>query len=153
MKLQTRHKVMKRPVGVTILAIIDGLLALLLALLGVAAFFLSRLILEQMQAEPEVSDVLAQLPPALIDAFPKVLGGVFLVLALANGAIAIGLWVLQPWAWYLNLGLQALGIFSNLGGLLLVNPVSLASVAFSGFYIYYFLQRPIQEAFGVRNAF
>ncbi|MEM1253982.1 MAG: hypothetical protein AAGI69_16245 [Cyanobacteria bacterium P01_H01_bin.21] len=144
---------MKRPVGVTILAIIDGLLALLLALLGVAAFFLSRLILEQMQAEPEVSDVLAQLPPALIDAFPKVLGGVFLVLALANGAIAIGLWVLQPWAWYLNLGLQALGIFSNLGGLLLVNPVSLASVAFSGFYIYYFLQRPIQEAFGVRNAF
>ena len=144
---------MKRPVGVTILAIIDGLQALLLAFIGVAAFFLSRLILEQLQAEPEVSDILEQLPPAVIDAFPKVLGGIFLVMALANGAIAIGLWALQSWAWYLNLGLQALGIFGNLGGLLMVNPVSVASVTFSAFYIYYFLQQPVQEAFGIRNAF
>lgn len=144
---------MKRPVGVTILAIIDALQALFLAFLGVAAFFLSQLILEQMRLEPETSDLLDQLPPGAIEAFPKVLGGIFLVLALANAALAIGLWALQSWAWYLNLGLQALGIFGNLGGVLMVNPISLASVAFSGFYIYYFLQQPVQEAFGVRNAF
>ncbi len=144
---------MKRPVGVTILAIIDALQALFLGFLGVAAFFLSKLILEQMRLEPETSDLLDQLPPGVIETFPKVLGGIFLVLALANAVLAIGLWALQSWAWYLNLGLQALGIFGNLGGLLMVNPISLASVAFSGFYIYYFLQQPVQEAFGVRNAF
>ncbi|ESA34930.1 hypothetical protein N836_14310 [Leptolyngbya sp. Heron Island J] len=144
---------MERPVGVTILAIIDALQALLLGFLGVAAFFLSKLILERMRLDPEMSDLLEQLPPGVIDAFPRVIGGIFLVLALANAAIAVGLWALQSWAWYLNLGLQALGIFGNLGGLLMINPVSLASVAFSGFYIYYFLQEPVQEAFGINNAF
>ncbi|MDV3349975.1 hypothetical protein QGP82_14815 [Leptothoe sp. LEGE 181152] len=144
---------MKRPVGVTILAIIDGLQAILLGLMGIAAFFLSKIILEQMRLEPEMSGLLEQLPPEVIETFPKVMGGIFLVLALANAAIAIGLWALQSWAWYLNLMLQALGIFGNLGGLLMVNPISLAAVAFSGFYIYYFLQQPVQEAFGVRNGF
>ncbi|EKU98597.1 hypothetical protein Lepto7375DRAFT_7900 [Leptolyngbya sp. PCC 7375] len=144
---------MKRPVGVTILAIIDGLQAILLGLMGVAAFFLSKIILEQMRLDPEMSGLLEQLPPGVIETFPKVMGGIFLVLALANAAIAIGLWALQSWAWYLNLMLQALGIFGNLGGLLMVNPISLAAVAFSGFYIYYFLQQPVQEAFGVRNVF
>ncbi|MFG6094269.1 hypothetical protein SPB21_03420 [Leptothoe sp. ISB3NOV94-8A] len=144
---------MKRPVGVTILAIIDGLQAILLGLMGIAAFFLSKIILEQMRLEPEMSGLLEQLPPEVIETFPKVMGGIFLVLALANAAIAIGLWALQSWAWYLNLMLQALGIFGNLGGLLMVNPISLAAVAFSGFYIYYFLQQPVQEAFGVRNVF
>ncbi|NEZ67593.1 hypothetical protein D0962_33355 [Leptolyngbyaceae cyanobacterium CCMR0082] len=144
---------MKRPVGVTILAIIDGLQAILLGLMGIAAFFLSKIILEQMRLEPEMSGLLEQLPPEVIETFPKVMGGIFLVLALANAAIAIGLWALQSWAWYLNLMLQALGIFGNLGGLLMVNPISLAAVAFSGFYIYYFLQQPVQEAFGIRNVF
>ena len=146
-------KAMKRPIGVTILAIINGLQVLLLAFMGVATFFLSRLILEQLQTEPEVAGVLGQLPPAVIDAFPKVLGIIFLVLALANGALAVGLWALKSWAWYLNLALQGLGIFGNLGGLLMVNPISMASIAFSAFYIYYFLQQPVQEAFGIRNVF
>ncbi len=143
---------MKRPIGVTILAILDGLQALLFILMGITAFFLSKVILEQMRLEPEMSDFLDQLPPSVPETFPKVLGGIFLVIALANAAIAIGLWALQSWAWYLNLGLQALGIFGNLGGLIMINPISVASVAFSGFYIYYFLQQPIQEAFGVNNS-
>lgn len=144
---------MKRPVGVTILAIINGLQALLLGFLGVSAFFLSQIILDQMRLEPEISNLLDQVPPGVIDTFPKVLGAIFLVMALANLAIAIGLWALKAWAWYLNLVLQAIGIFGNLGGLLMVNPISLLYIAFSGFYIYYFLQPPVQEAFGIRNAF
>ncbi|MEM9265177.1 MAG: hypothetical protein AAGA46_06600 [Cyanobacteria bacterium P01_F01_bin.13] len=144
---------MKRPVGVTILAIIDGLQALLLGFMGVAAFFLSKIILEQMRLDPEMSELIEQLPPSVPETFPKVLGGIFLVLAVANAVMAIGLWALQAWAWYLNLGLQALGIFGNLGGLLIVNPISIGAIAFSGFYIYYFLQQPVQEAFGIRNAF
>ena len=101
----------------------------------------------------EMSAFLDQLPAGVPETFPKVLGGIFLVMALGNAAIAIGLWALKSWAWYLNLGLQGLGIFGNLGGLLILNPISLAAIAFSGFYIYYFLQPPVQEAFGVRNAF
>lgn len=144
---------MKRPIGITILAIIDGLQALLLGFMGVVAFFLSKLVLEQMRLDADMSDLLAQLPPGVPETLPKVVGGIFLIMALANAAMAIGLWALQAWAWYLNLALQALGIFGNLGGLFIGNPISVASIVFSGFYIYYFLQPPVQEAFRIRNAF
>lgn len=143
---------MKRPVGVTILAIINGLGALVLGLIGISAF-LAGPILDQLMQDPDLAELLATVPPEAIDIFPKVLGAIFLVLALTNVAIAVGLWTLQTWAWYLTLVFQGLGVVSNLGGLLLLNPVSLASIVFSGFYIYYFLQPPVQEAFGIRNAF
>ena len=144
---------MQRPIGVTVLSIINGLQALLLTLVGIAAFLVGGLLIERMRLDGEIAELLDQLPPGVPEIFPRVLGGIFLVMALANAAIAVGLWLLQTWAWYLNLGLQALGIVGNLGGLLMVNPISLLSIAFSGFYIYYFLQQPVQEAFGIRNAF
>lgn len=143
---------MQRPIGVTVLAIITGLGAVLLGFIGVSAFFTGPL-LERLLLEPDVAELLDQVPPEVIDTFPKVLGAIFLGLALVNGAIAIGLWALQTWSWYLTLIVQGLGILSNLGGLLLLTPISLASIAFSGFYIYYFLQQPVQDAFGVKNAF
>ena len=144
---------MRRPVGVTVLAVIDGFIAFFLTLVGIGAFFVGQLIIDEMRLDVEMSEFLDQLPAGVPETFPKVLGGIFLVMALGNAAIAIGLWALKSWAWYLNLVLQGLGIFGNLGGLLILNPISLASIAFSGFYIYYFLQPPVQEAFGVRNAF
>ena len=144
---------MQRPIGVTVLSIINGLQALLLTLVVIAAFLVFFLLFVRMSLDGEIAELLDQLPPGVPEIFPRVLGGIFLVMALANAAIAVGLWLLQTWAWYLNLGLQALGIVGNLGGLLMVNPISLLSIAFSGFYIYYFLQQPVQEAFGIRNAF
>ncbi|MEO0433560.1 MAG: hypothetical protein AAF151_17880 [Cyanobacteria bacterium J06656_5] len=144
---------MRRPVGVTVLAVIDGFVAFFMTLVGIGAFFVGQLIIDEMRLDAEMSAFLDQLPAGVPETFPKVLGGIFLVMALGNAAIAIGLWALKSWAWYLNLGLQGLGIFGNLGGLLILNPISLAAIAFSGFYIYYFLQPPVQEAFGVRNAF
>ena len=144
---------MRRPVGVTVLAVIDGFVAFFMTLVGIGAFFVGQLIIDEMRLDAEMSVFLDQLPAGVPETFPKVLGGIFLVMALGNAAIAIGLWALKSWAWYLNLGLQGLGIFGNLGGLLILNPISLAAIAFSGFYIYYFLQPPVQEAFGVRNAF
>ena len=144
---------MRRPVGVTVLAVIDGFVAFFMTLVGIGAFFVGQLIIDEMSLDAEMSAFLDQLPAGVPETFPKVLGGIFLVMALGNAAIAIGLWALKSWAWYLNLGLQGLGSFGNLGGLLILNPISLAAIAFSGFYIYYFLQPPVQEAFGVRNAF
>lgn len=144
---------MKRPVGVTILAIINGIQGLLFTSIGIAVFFVGKLILTEMRLDADMSELLEQMPPGVPEALPKVLGGIFLIIALANAVITIGLWSLRAWAWYLNLGLQALGIFGNLGGVLLLNPLSLVSIAFSGFYIYYFLQQPVQEAFGIHNAF
>lgn len=144
---------MKRPIGVTVLAIIDGLVALTLALIGVATFFLGQLIISEMRADTETAEFLELLSEGVPEILPKVMGGIFLVMAIGNAAIAVGLWALKSWAWYLNLGLQALGIFGNLGGLFIFNPISLAAIAFSGFYIYYFLQPPVQKAFGIRNAF
>ena len=137
----------------TVLAVIDGFVAFFMTLVGIGAFFVGQLIIDEMRLDAEMSVFLDQLPAGVPETFPKVLGGIFLVMALGNAAIAIGLWALKSWAWYLNLGLQGLGIFGNLGGLLILNPISLAAIAFSGFYIYYFLQPPVQEAFGVRNAF
>ena len=142
----------QRPIGVTILAVLTALTALFLALAGVASFLTGPLLTQIMQ-DPELVELLEEVPPEVLDIFPKVLGGIFLMMALSNVAIAFGLWTLRAWAWYLTLDFQGLGIFSNLGGLLLLSPFSLASIAFSGFYIYYFLQQPVQTAFGVRNAF
>ncbi len=144
---------MRRPVGVTVLAVIDGFVAFFMTLVGIGAFFVGQLIIDEMRLDAEMSAFLDQLPAGVPETFPKVLGGIFLVMSRGNAAIAIGLGAVKSWAWYLNLGLQGLGIFGNLGGLLILNPISLAAIAFSGFYIYYFLQPPVQEAFGVRNAF
>ncbi|NEQ55268.1 MAG: hypothetical protein F6K11_34980 [Leptolyngbya sp. SIO3F4] len=143
---------MQRPVGVTILAVLTVLSALFLAIIGIGCF-LAGPIIDQILQDPEIATLIEQVPPEAIEIFPKVLGSIFLMMALANFAIAFGLWALKAWAWYLTLIFQGLGIFSNLGGLLLLSPISLASIAFSGFYIYYFLQKPVQEAFGIRNAF
>lgn len=144
---------MERPIGVTILTVIDGLVALMFGFVASTALFAGPVLIEQMRLDPELADLLDQLPPGVPETFPKVMGGIFLVIALANGVMALGLWTLRAWAWYLNLGLQGLGIFGNLGGLLFLSPISMASIAFSGFYIYYFLQPPVQKAFGIRNAF
>ena len=142
----------QRPIGVTVLAIIDGLVALFWGLVGISLFFVGP-ILNQISQDPEMAELVEGIPAELFETLPKVFGSFFIALALLNAVMAIGLWMLYAWAWYLNLGFQALGILSNLGGLLLINPISLAFIAFSGFYIYYFLQQPVQEAFGVRNAF
>ena len=143
---------MRRPVGVTILAILTILSGLFLVIIGLGSFLAGPL-LEQVLQDPDLAVLIEQVPPEAIEIFPKVLGVTFLVMASANFAIAFGLWTLRAWSWYLTLIFQGLGIFSNLGGLLLLSPISLASIAFSGFYIYYFLQPPVQEAFGIRNAF
>lgn len=143
---------MKRPVGVTILAILTILSALSLAIIGIGCFLAGPLI-EQVLQDPELAVIVEQVPPDVIELFPKVLGVTFLVMAFANVAIAFGLWTLRAWSWYLTLIFQGLGIFSNLGGLLLLSPISLVSIAFSGFYLYYFLQPTVQTAFGIRNAF
>ncbi|MEM6256183.1 MAG: hypothetical protein AAF821_24985 [Cyanobacteria bacterium P01_D01_bin.156] len=144
---------MQRPIGVTILALIDGTVALLFGFVGGTALFAGSQFIEQLRLDPELADLIDQLPPDFPSTFFKVLAAIFLVIALANAAMAFGLWTLRAWAWYVNLGLQGLGIFGNLGGLILINPVSILSIAFSGFYIYYFLRQPVQAAFGVRNAF
>ncbi|NEP63713.1 MAG: hypothetical protein F6K31_43615 [Symploca sp. SIO2G7] len=143
---------MQRPIGVTILAILNSLGALVLILIGTSSFLTGPL-LDQLMQDPDLAELMKTVPPEAVDIFPKVLGGVFLVLAAINIAIAIGLWTLQAWSWYLTLIFQGLGILGNLGGLLLLSPVSMASIVFSGFYIYYFLQQPVQTAFGIRNAF
>ncbi|NEP54704.1 MAG: hypothetical protein F6K65_40320 [Moorea sp. SIO3C2] len=143
---------MQRPVGVTILAIIDAIQALLLTLLGLSTLFLGQVVVAEMRAEPDMSDLFEQLPPDFPELLPKLIAGVFFAIALANVLIAAGLWLLHTWAWYLNLVLQAIGIFGNLGGVLLVNPVSIAAVVFSSFYIYYFFRRSVQIAFRVRSA-
>ena len=51
---------MQRPVGVTILAIIDGIQALLLTIMGTAVLFLGKLVVAEMQAEPELSELFEQ---------------------------------------------------------------------------------------------
>ena len=89
---------MQRPIGVTVLSISNGLQGLLLTLVGIAAFLVGGLLIERMRLDGEIAELLDQLPPGVPEIFPRVLGGIFLVMALANAAIAVGLWLLQTWA-------------------------------------------------------
>ena len=53
---------MRRPVGVTVLAVIDGFIAFFLTLVGIGAFFVGQLIIDEMRLDVEMSEFLDQLP-------------------------------------------------------------------------------------------
>ncbi len=118
----------QRPLGITILAVlaaIGGLFGLVGAL---ALFALST-----------------------AGAAGAIFGIIALVLAIADLAFAYGAWTLQPWAWMLGLGIQAVNVvlnilylilgWSNIGSLII-------QVIISGIIIYYLMTPDVKKAFG-----
>ena len=110
-----------RPLGVTIIAI-------LAAIGGVGA----------------ISSGLAVM--ALIPIFGIIIGGILIVIGLANFAVAYGLWKGLKWAWIITLIVSVIGIVVGLGSLAVRDTASIFHIIVNAIVIYY-LYRPNVKAF------
>lgn len=121
-----------RPLGITILAVLDGLGAAILLLVGL--FFL---------VSGAAADAL--LPPdadaETFRALGPVLGMVMLVLGGIYGYLAIGLWKGKGWAWTVSLVLQAIGVFFNIISLASTGAASVFGLLINALVLWY-LMRP-----------
>ena len=112
---------MQRPTGVTILAVLAFMGAGLLVLLGLA-IFMGGAMLSSMSAYPR---------------FGAIAGGIiavfFLVFAVLDAVIGVGLWKLQNWARVLTIVLTGLGLLGSVGGL--VSPFAYAHFFFFAFLV------------------
>lgn len=94
----------KRPIGVAILAILSGLAGIIeilggMALLGVAAIGGAALVSAGI--------------PAWIAGLVGVLGAVLLLLGLVTFAVALGLWRMRGWAWWVAIIVNVISIVIN----------------------------------------
>jgi lysylphosphatidylglycerol synthetase-like protein (DUF2156 family) len=125
-----------RPLGVTVVAILQFLGGILLVLGGAA---------------------LAALPQLVgLPLFGFLLGGlgVFLVVI---GALALlvgwGLWTGKGWAWWLTVILQALNIVLSLALLALGELTAIVSLIIAAIILYYFFKPHVKAYFGVKVSF
>ncbi len=106
-----------RPLGVTILAILDAISGILLILLGIGFGALMGLGMMTM-----LRDLIRQygrmLPIAApIGAIILVIVAIFLVFGFIDLIMAWGLWTGKTWAWWLTVILTGLGLLMQLGNL------------------------------------
>jgi hypothetical protein len=121
---------MRRPVGITIMAILEILGGTLYFFTGILMLFFTSLL----GAEIPFNDIFVGLG--------SVSGGIFLILGALGFLIAYGLFKGSPWARNLALIISFLGIVINIGSF----PISIISIAIDLLVIYY-LTRPHVKAF------
>jgi hypothetical protein len=119
---KTMQQTSQRPMGVTILAV-------LAALGGLSALYLTFV---------------------LFGANSAIWGIIYLILALASLAFAYGAWTLQPWAWMLGIGLEAISIILAIVIGLATNTLGsqIIGIIISGVIIYYLMTPDVKKAFG-----
>ncbi|NEP19373.1 MAG: hypothetical protein F6J97_21180 [Leptolyngbya sp. SIO4C1] len=139
----------RRPIGVTVLAILNVVGSAIMVLVGLLAIGLSGPFLEGMMEDPDFREVVEELPPGVLSAIPGLVGGFLIFFSIIGFILAYGLFTLRVWAWYMTLILQGLGAFSNLGSLLTGNFLAIISLAISALIIYYFVQPNVKRAFSV----
>lgn len=124
-----------RPAGVTVLAILNGLLAILLLLGGMVLVMAGPLI--------------GFLVPFAGPFAGLILGifGLFLVfLGVAGVAVAWGMWNGKKWAWWLTI-IFSIGIF--LMGITTI-PAGIVSLIISGATLFYFTRPHVRSYFGLK---
>jgi uncharacterized protein YhhL (DUF1145 family) len=133
---------MNRPVGVTIIAVLQliGAILVLIGSLGILIF------------KDAIGQELAQAPALSQDSSFITGFGVFLLgLAIVGFFLAYGLYHLKGWAWLTTLILQSLGILSNLTTLFTDGPnqgIAVFQIVVSSVVVYYLLRSEVKRAFG-----
>lgn len=124
-----------RPLGVTIVAVLQFLGGALLILAGA---------------------VLAALPQLLAPGLGYLFGGLG-AFVMIIGALALiigwGLWTGKSWAWWLTVILEALGLVFSLLSLALGDPTGIVSLIIAAIILYYFFKPHVKAFFGVRISF
>lgn len=141
---------MERPTGVTVLAILDFLGALILICAGLAFLLGMGIAGAGMMSQ-------ARGGGAFLAGLGAIGGVVFLVFAAISALIGIGLWKLKNWARIVTIVFSGLGILGGLLGLLTAllhfSVFTLVfRLVFIGIYaliIWYMLQPDVKKVFGV----
>lgn len=148
---------MERPMGITILAILN-FLGGLLAAGGAALMFVGGAYLGTMLAGAAAESGEAAAGAGLmgmVAGFSAIIGGVLLVFAFLYFALGYGLWTLKNWARIITIvftGLSAaLGLLGLLGSLMTGEiasiVVNLVFLAIYGWVLWYLFQEHVKDAF------
>lgn len=128
---------MSRPVGITVIGILQVLLGTLLLLIGAA------LLAFQDQIAGELARPAIPLDRTLID----VLGGTLIFAGLLAWLFAYGLFRLKPWAWWASLVLQVLSVLSTISAGQQGPLQLLIGLLIPGAIIFYLFRPPVRAAF------
>ena len=131
---------MKRPTGVSILAILNAAGGMVFVIAGVIFIALGPTMMETMQEMPEMT-----LDQSVLAPFLGAMSAMFFLFAAVNFIVAYGLWVGANWAWWLYVALLVLGIVSSVLSL----PGGIVGIAVNGLILYYMTRRHVKEYFGV----
>jgi hypothetical protein len=132
----------KRPTGVTIIAILNIIGGIIMLIGGIAAATFGAVLPSLPISESDLSGV----PPMFLGAGAIAIGGILIIIGVLSFVVAYGLLKGMGWAWTLTLVLSIISI--------VINAVSIASGNFGGIIsiiisaiIVYYLYRPHVKAF------
>lgn len=135
---------LKRPTGVTVLAVLVWVAAGLIVLGAVALFAASQFLAFGAGEVPG-------LPFGALGAFGVLFAFVLILLAVAYAVTGWGLWTERRWAWYVAGVLTALSLLSSVVNLFQGEFVtSIVSIAIAVLIGWYLLRPEVQSWFGVR---
>lgn len=142
---------MDRPIGITILAILQFISSGFLLLVGLLTLLFGNQAATFLAQDPDFQELFDNLTATDLGGFLVIIGGVLTVFALISVAIGVGLWRLRTWAWWVCTALQVLGLIGNV--LQLLDPEGRGAVIFaimiSGLILAYLLSRPVKNAFAI----
>jgi len=144
---------MARPVGVTILAIIDYLSAVFLILAGLGFVLGGGMVATILSQNSQLS---SQIPAGLLGSLGVGVGIGFFIGAAICALLGWGLWGLKNWARIITIILLVLdALLAVLGVLFSLMHFSIGSIIWNGFWlaiygliIWYLLQPNVKRAFG-----
>jgi hypothetical protein len=134
----------KRPMGITILAIL-GIVGGLFMILGGCSVVAGGAVIGAMGAQAGMGDVTGG------GALLSVYGIVLLVIAVADIVFGIGAWTLKPWAWMLGLVLQGINVVIALVSIVAgwsTFGSQIIGLAINAVIIYYLMTPDVKKAFG-----
>ncbi|MFB2938441.1 hypothetical protein ACE1B6_24605 [Aerosakkonemataceae cyanobacterium BLCC-F154] len=133
---------MNRPIGVTILAVLQLINSIFATLGGIYILFFRTAIFQRI---PETENLPQS--PTFIAGFAIIL----IIIGLIGFLLAYGLYTLKGWAWLIALTLNILSIFSSLSAIIF-NPTKKGGDTFgliiASVIVYYLLRPEVKRAFG-----
>ncbi len=133
---------MERPLGITILAVLQLVFGVLLLAAGLGSVLFPSGVLESVSQYPELS---------LDQDIVSIIGGVAIVAGLLCIVLAYGLFRLKKWAWITMLVLLIINIIGDLGSLIseqAKNWQVLAHLLVALVIVYYLFRPEVKRVFG-----
>ena len=127
----------QRPFGVTLLAVLHVIQALVVFLVGVVVVAVGELVSRRLFGVPH-----------LLRGILWVIGAVLIILRLLYLVLAYGLWTGKGWAWWISLLLAGLGVLGSLLSLLRGGLIAIITLLLDILIIYYLTRPNVKTFFG-----